>query len=181
MDLAWSGRNFVFIVCGYIWPNPYTWLFPYGEQHVLSEPESWWCEPVSRVTLLSILFSFCVSGEEVLCTHACRHGGQRLTLGTFPYHCLIRFLKECLSVNLRLTYSFRLASQKTTEIYPSSLHQLWGYRCMPLCSVFMWMIGIQTQDLMLPWQTFYPLNHCSSPSIQFSFLLRFGNWPVHNM
>lgn len=108
-------------------------------------------------------FFFCVSWWSCCNTHACRHGGQRWTLGIFSNHSLFHWLTEAVSLTLRLIHLGWLTRKPQASAVP--LHQLWGYRCVPLCLVFTWMIGIWTQVFMLAWQICHPLSLCPSSFI----------------
>lgn len=63
---------------------------------------------------------FCVSWWRCCNTHACRHGGQRWTLGIFSNHSLFHWLTEAVSLTLRLIHLGWLARKPQASACPSS-------------------------------------------------------------
>ena len=109
------------------------------------------------------LFHFlylCLWGD--LCTHAWRYEGQRLILGVLPCHSLGDFLKQGLSLNLRLIYSFRVAIQETSDICLSLA--LW-WRLQMHVTLFSFYVNSRNSDSghHACMASIYPPSHCSSP------------------
>lgn len=84
-----------------------------------------------------------------MCVHAC--GSHRSTAGVSPSHCPSYFSKHGSSLNLELTVD-RSAGQQIAGIFRLCLPSAGTAGAYRLSRLLMWVLGIQTQDLMLSCQ-----------------------------